>query len=240
MDTNFPAALPHGPLEEVFPDIFIVTGRFKMAPLVTITRNMIVVREGRSLTLMNSVRLSEAGEAELARLGTVERLIKLGPFHGIDDPYTVHRFRPTLYALPKARHGLGITTDVELTAASLPLADAELFTFEATQHAEAAILVHRHGGVLLTCDSVQNNVTLKRLTPLAKVGALAMGFRCKAGIGKPWRKAMAMPGGPPLSAEFERLLSLPFRHLISAHGPPLRETAREDLRATVTRLWPER
>ncbi len=43
---------------------------------------------------------------------------------------------------------------------------------------------------------------------------------------------MTPPGGS-LKADFERLAKLDFAHLIAAHGGPLRDTAREDLQATI-------
>mgnify|MGYP001615266114 CR=1 FL=1 len=60
---TFPPALPHGAIEEVFPDVFLVTGGFRFAPLLSITRNMTIVRQGAELVLVNSVSLSDEGEA---------------------------------------------------------------------------------------------------------------------------------------------------------------------------------
>ncbi len=61
----------------------------------------------------------------------------------------------------------------------------------------------------------------------------AMGFTSRrAQIGPPWRKGMTPQGGS-LKGDFERLASLDFKHLIGAHGGPLRDTAKSDLKATV-------
>ena len=110
MTTNFPEVLPHSAIEEVFPNLFMVRGSFQMAPLVTITRNMFILRNSDGeLTLINSVRLSDVGEAALGKLGEVKHLIRIGAFHDRDDPYFVHRYKPTFWALPGTRHSLDIT-----------------------------------------------------------------------------------------------------------------------------------
>ena len=56
-------AYPHGELQELFPDTFFVTGTVPLpGPLpVRFSRNMTVLRTGSSLTLVNSIRLDDAG-----------------------------------------------------------------------------------------------------------------------------------------------------------------------------------
>jgi hypothetical protein len=63
---QFPPALPHGQLEQIFPDIFFVTGTMQtvlMNARRQFSRNMTVVRDGNALTLINSIRLDGAGLA---------------------------------------------------------------------------------------------------------------------------------------------------------------------------------
>ncbi len=57
--TEFPALLPHGTLQEVLPDIFVVKGQIRIEADQTheFSRNMIVVRDSRSLALVNTIRL---------------------------------------------------------------------------------------------------------------------------------------------------------------------------------------
>ena len=66
--STFPKALPHGPIREVFPGIFFVTGGFGFGPGLRITRNMTILRQGGDLVVVNSVRLSPEGEAELGEV----------------------------------------------------------------------------------------------------------------------------------------------------------------------------
>src|SRR5688500_16275030 len=99
-----PPCPPYTSIKEIFPDVFQVEGGFRFGPGMWITRNMHVVRQGKELTLINSVRLCPEREADLLALGEVKHLLRIGEFHGADDPYYVHRFKPTLWAPPGMKH----------------------------------------------------------------------------------------------------------------------------------------
>jgi hypothetical protein len=234
---NFPEALAHGPIQQLFPDVFWVQGTFRMAPLMTITRNMFILREKGELSLINSVRLSEAGERELEALGQVKHLVKIGAFHGMDDPYFLHRYKPKFWSLPKAKHAPDIKPDVEMTVAdALPISGASLFRFDNAKFPEAAILLPIEGGLLLTCDSIQNWSTTEGNSLPMKLVLRAGGFMRPAVIGPPWRKAMTRPDAP-LSADFQRLLQQPFQSLLGGHGTPLLKTAKEALSSSVSAVF---
>jgi len=65
-----------------------------------------------------------------------------------------------------------------------------------------------------------------------------MGFlKRPAQIGPPWRKMMTPKNGT-LYSDFERLSNLDFVHIVPAHGCPLRNTAKQDLRATIEATFP--
>ena len=85
---SHPPAYPHDPVEEIAPNVFMVRGSIKLNALMRITRNMAVIRHEGTLTLVNPIRLSPAGEAELRALGDIKRIIRLG-LHGIDDRYYI-------------------------------------------------------------------------------------------------------------------------------------------------------
>ena len=72
---NGPPVYPHGPVEQIADDVFMVRGSIRMNPVVRITRNMAIVRNGSELTLVNPIRLSPAGEAELEALREVTTLV---------------------------------------------------------------------------------------------------------------------------------------------------------------------
>ena len=130
---QFPPVLPHGPIEEVFPDIFFVSGAMETV-LQDIdwqfSRNMTVVRDGERLIIINSVRLSDEGLAQLDRLGKVTDVVRLGALHGRDDPFYVERYDAEYWALPDTVHESGLQASRALTAdGPLPISDASLFEF---------------------------------------------------------------------------------------------------------------
>ena len=119
---------------------------------------------------------------------------------------------------------------------ALPVPEAELFVFREATQPECAVLWPRHGGVLVTCDSIQHWESTSRCSLLAKPVTWAMGFMRPANIGPPWLRFVTPKGGS-LLPDFERLLELPFENLIGAHGQALIGGARDALRATVDRVY---
>jgi hypothetical protein len=237
MSHAHPAAQPHGPITEVFPDVFVVRGTFPMAPLMSITRNMTVVRRGTELTILNSVRLNDAGEAELGKLGTVKNLVRLGVGHGADDPYYVQRYAPRTFAPTRMRRLRGVRVDQPVTEGEVLPFNARAFVFGGGLVDELALLLPDAGGVLVTCDAVQHWTTTAGCSLLGKVGAHALGFMKPAVIGPMWLKGITNKEPARVKPDFERLLALEFTHLLSAHGSPLKDNAKELVRASVARTF---
>ena len=77
---------PHGDIESLGADIFAVRGSIRINLLMRISRNMGIVRDGSELTLVNPIQLRPETERKLAELGEVKNIVRLGAFHGIDDP----------------------------------------------------------------------------------------------------------------------------------------------------------
>lgn len=225
-----PPRAPHGPITEVFPDVFMVTGGFGFGPGLSITRNMTIVRQGEELTLLNSVRLSPEREKELDALGKVTHLVRVGAFHGIDDPYYVDRYEPTYWAAPGAKLKSGPAATRELVPGASPIAESTVFAFERGKKPEVAVLLERDGGILVTCDSYQHWTTFAGCSLLGGVMLRAMGFGPTL-VGAPWVKAM----GPDVRADFERLRALEFRHLVPAHGTVLRDEAKAGLATAIAK-----
>lgn len=227
MTTHAPA-MPHGPLVEAFPDVFVVQGGYRFGPGMWITRNMVVVRQRDELTLINSVRLTPRGEAELEALGRVRHVLRIGAAHGLDDPYYVERYRPLLWAPPGTQHRAGLTADRALVPGAAPLEGATVFAFARARRPEVAIVLPRDGGVLVTCDSYQHWTTFEGCSLIGAALLRVMGFGPTM-VGGPWAKMM----GPAVREDFDALEALPFAHLIPGHGSVLREHAKAGLRVAV-------
>lgn len=237
--TSFPESLPHGSIEEVFPDVFFVTGEmrtefpeFPDVPWV-FNRNMTIVREGTALTLINSVRLDDRGLAALDALGTVEHLVRIGALHDRDDAFYIDRYHPTFWATDGIEPE-GIAVDRRLVpGGDTPFGDCTVFRFTTTAKPESILIVDRAGGIAVACDALQNWVAPDQFFDDATIELMkTLGFWQPANIGP----LFAMRNDPKAD-DFERLLAIPFRHALCGHGEPLRDHAHEQYSATVDRMF---
>jgi hypothetical protein len=225
---DFRPAHTHGALEEIFPNLFFLRGTLRLGPGLTITRNMVVVRQGDELTLVNSVRLNEQGEAELEKLGKVRHLVRLGFLHGADDAYYAHRYQPTFWAPKGQKHAAGLSPDRELRDNESPVERSSVFAFANGKEPEVALLLDREGGVIVPCDSYQNWTTFDGCSTIGKLMMRAMGFGPTL-IGGPWTNRI----GREVKKDFDVLVEREFRHLLPAHGEPIKNTANEGLRTAM-------
>jgi hypothetical protein len=235
---QMPPALAHGELKEVFPDVFFVTGAMKTVTLMSVpmefSRNMTVVRESNALTLINTIRLHDAGLAQLDALGRVANVVNIASRHGRDDPFYKDLYGATFWALPGAHHEHGLTADKELTpGGEMPFAGCGPFHFRTTKRPEGILNIDRAGGILVSGDSLQNYLapdeyfsddSRKRMTE--------MGFFQYANFGPLW-----MTRDEPEKQDFIRLLELPFENLLPGHGLVLRDWAKEAFTARFQRVF---
>lgn len=234
---QFPQALAHGRIQEVFPDVFFVSGAMETVLQGMdwkFSRNMTVLRDGDRLIVVNSVRLGEEGLAELDRLGRVTDVIRLGSLHGRDDPFYVDRYGAEYWAMLGMEHETGLKATRRLTPSSaLPISDASLFEFRTTQTPEGILRLDRVGGILIACDALQNWLTPDEyFSDTSRELMREMGFFTPANLGPVWVQA-ARPAGD----DFARLKELSFKHALCGHGDPLRDTAHEDYSTTFKRMF---
>lgn len=224
---ELPPALRHGEIRSIFPELFFVSGVMRMSPEFAareFSRNMTIIREGRSLTLVNTLRLDETGLEALDGLGSVEHIVKLGGFHGRDDAFYAARYpEAKVWAADGMTHGRGVRTDEVLSADASPIADARAVVFESPGIVEALLVLQREGGIVLSCDALQNWEAPDEYFNASTSAAMRSFFgRVKFGPG--W-----LNQGRATEADFETLQRLEFRHLVPAHGSPLLHSAREAL-----------
>ena len=225
---------PHGVLEAIFEDAWYLTGSVVFKPLIRLPRNMVVLRHGDELTLINSVRLDSEGLKALEALGTVTHVMKIG-IHGMDDAFYIDRYAAQHWeSCRQPGNDVPATTKVLNETTELPFPDAQVFEFKETIRPETAILVEREGGLMITCDSVQHWEPKPYASTLAKVVTKVMGFQKPAQIGPPWRKIQTKEGGS-LRPDFERMAALPFERLIGGHGGLLDGAASSTLQDSIKR-----
>ncbi len=233
---TYPSAFEHAQIEEVFPNIFFVTGAsIYRAEGVDIQKsnNMVIVRSGSDLTLINTLRLSESGLKSLDSLGKVKNVVRLGAFHDRNDPFYLDRYKATLWAIKGMIHKDQIQADVEIpTNIQVPFPGASFFVFETATQPEGILYIDREGGILVTCDSIKNWTKVDAyFSEQTGRNFSAQGLIAPANIDMVWLSAMK-----PKSTDFAKLKRLKFRHLLSAHGQPLLNTAFDDLAPLLKRL----
>lgn len=224
---DFPPALAHGKLQEVFPDVFFVTGTMKTVLMDAhwhFSRNMTVVRDGDALTLINSVRLDDEGLESLEAIGHVANVVKIGALHGIDDAFYKARYGATLWALAGMQHEHGVTADKTLIpGGEMPFSGCSVFAFCTAKLPECILHIDREGGILVACDSLQNWVAPDEFfSDESRKTMTEMGFFQPSNLGPLWMQVNE-PGGE----DFARLRELSFRHVLCGHGEPLRDRAKE-------------
>jgi hypothetical protein len=228
---------PHDPIEEIQTDVFMVRGCIPLNALMRISRNMAIVRHAGELTLVDPIRLSGAEEKRLESMGEVKRILRLGPMHGVDDPYYIERYGAELWAQAVSETYPEPAPHVRVDAATpLPFPDAELFCFAGLKQPESALLIRREGGLLLTCDGIQSYGDYRHNNLPARLMMPFIGFPKTTIIGPFWLKLMTEDSGV-LEQEFRRLLGLEFDKLLSAHGALVRSGAHAAVAAAVEKTF---
>ncbi len=228
-----------GTLQQVFDDVWWTWGTVQVGPGLAFPRNMVIVREPDGLVVIHPVMMPVEEQAKIETLGPIKHIVRLGAGHGMDDAAYIARYKPTTWGQPGALLGEGATRDRELvTGGPSPLAGGTVIAFDTSKSAECVIHVPRHGGIVLSCDSIQNWSDAPGTTALMKPVSRLMGFKGRACLGPLWRKRSEPKDGANFKATYEKILGLEFVHLIGGHGAPLKDTARADLRAAVAAAYP--
>jgi len=175
---KYPDVLPHQEIRKIFPDVYCVTGSVRMKPAFQCSRNMVIIREGNELSLINAVRLSDEGLKALDGLGRVKHVLRIAWFHGMDDPFYIDRYHAKYWSLPPGRSNFKTKPDIPLSEnTDLPFNNAQIFQFKTTQKPEAVILLNREGGIVITGDSILNITDTKfGFNLFSKVAMRFLGF----------------------------------------------------------------
>jgi hypothetical protein len=235
--TEHPPVLPHGNIEEAFPDVFFVTGAMKtvlMGGHWHFSRNMTIVREGGELTLINTVRLDEAGLDELEKLGKVANVVKIGSLHGRDDAFYVERYGAKFWAGAGMKDEHGLKPDKELVpGGETPFAGCTVFAFRMTKLPELILRIDRAGGILVAADALQNWIKPNEFfSDESRAMMTEMGFFKRANIGPVWARV-----NEPKADDFARLRQLSFQHVLCGHGEPLRDDAKEAFSSRIAEVF---
>ncbi len=238
---SFPEATPHDLPLQIAEDLFVVYGSIQAGDSQRFTRNMAIVRHGSDLTLINAVRMNEAGLKELDALGDVKHVLKLGPLHAMDDPFYVDRYQAEYWSMPGGTTYTEPKPDHLLTDDGLPFPDADLIAFGHMHQPEGVILLRRSPGILLTVDSIQSYSTpphKPHTTPAALERLKQVGFPDETIIGPIWMQ-IAVTDRDGMKEQFRHLLTLDFDQLLSAHGVFLASNAKAEVQRAFDNMFSE-
>jgi len=237
-----PKALAHGIIQKLFDDVWFVQGAVKMPMLLPmkISHSMTIVKnpENNALTLVNAMRLSEDGLQELAALGKVANVLRIGGYHGKDDGYYRERFGAKIYAIKGQVYTrkMDTTTNVDdgylqpdywlEEGSALPINAATLKILKTPNPVEALVLLEKEGGILITGDSLQNTPAPDRFVNFpARIMMKKMGFYKQYNVGPAW-----LQFAKPQLSEVRAILDLNFSHVLPGHGDPVIGDAKEKYR----------
>lgn len=235
----------HGEIRQLFDDVWIVTGAFRFPgiPPLCFSRNMTIVSDDGKLTLINSLRLGDAGLARLDELGRVSDVIRLAAFHGTDDPFYKQRYDATVWSVD-APYARGLSREPPPGAiffepdrriddsTALPLSGAAVIEIGSATPKEALLRLDRHDGLVVSGDCLQNWHRPNEFFNLpAKIIMRLMGFFRPYNVGPGWLR-----GTTPDVDEIRRKLDVAFEHLLPAHGEPVIGGARERFAPALQRL----
>lgn len=214
---EYPEALEHGPLEEVVPNVFVVKGTYKATygdDVWQFSRNMTVFRQDGQLTLINSVRLNDAGIEQLQSLGEIKNVIKLGASHGIDDPYYVNTFGAKLWMLPGDANDKGLSADEILSNQNLPQGVSQFHSLTSSTAPEAFVVLDSGGGVLVSCDGLKNwDQVDSFFSPESGDMMTQYGMIKAMDIDMNWVKNNGISAD-----DYKQVAELTFQHFVPGHG----------------------
>lgn len=239
--SKFPPVSKHGSLEEVLPDVFFVTGSVTLKkPKMRFSRNMIVLRHGNELTIVNTVRLDDEGLAALDALGEVKHILRIAGFHGMDDPFYKDRYGVPVWALEGQVYTTGFDNakaepkvyfEADRTIGpdtELPIPDAKMVRIDGASP-EGVLHLSRDGGILVSGDALQNWGRVDDYFSFsAGLMMRLMGFIKAHNVGPGWIK-----GAQPSAAQVAGLLDLDFDKVLPCHGAPVMSDAKAAYRPAI-------
>lgn len=231
---HFHPAMPHDAIREVLPNIYMVTGanteKIK-GYTCTMPRNMVIIKQGDELSLINSIRLTDDGLTELDKLGNVTHLISIGGVHGKDDPFYIDRYAPKTWRIKGMKGMSDYTADVDVVSGDeLPIKDCKIEVIEIGSRQEGIVFLDQHGGVVILCDLFLAPCKNTRHMNLPiKVLFWYLGLIGDVSKKDLYTSNSLMFQNKLTEAHLEPLKTLSYKHLLCAHGEPLHGIAKEKM-----------
>lgn len=214
---NFPPATPHDSITRVVDNVYLVRGAYPMGPGIRISRTMTIVQGDDGLVILNPIRLTNEGEAELEKFGKVRHLVKLSDSHDRDEGYYANRYKPEVWAMPNAK--LGGLTATRTLGPDVPITGAVVVNYPGTGGwKECGLWIPHGGGTLVTCDALQNHCDTAQTSFMGRLMTSLMGFKGGVIVAPMWRKYQKV-SGEAVRRAFNEVTTKAFANLVTGHGP---------------------
>ena len=265
-DVPRPAAR-HSAIEQVADDIYMVRGAmhstasrpwFERA-FQRFSRTMTIVRTpddrgGHDLTLINTIRLNDAGLQALQRIGRIANIVRLGSFHGVDDAFYVNTFSATYWVVNGMKNAPQFDGAAQVMSdGHLPIDGAVWFEFADIRFPEGVLILPANaerGGVAITVDSIQNHITARDPDNswLVQFAISKIGLKGEARLGPIWMRDQVEYTGEALTdgaakraqmiaclrPQYEALIAdFEFDILMPGHGWPIYSGARQAIAKSI-------
>lgn len=225
----YPDAVPHGALEKVTDDIYVVRGGHNMKGMV-IELTMTVIKQGSDVVIVNSMRVSPEMEAEIQKLGKIKHIVQIAGGHGDYDQYYIDTFKATFWDLPgrdeaKTPKGDKILSD----GGDFPVQGAKVMQIKDVSVSEFVVWLPHGGGTLVTGDFIQNGRPKQFVNFMGGVFTHMVGFnngRCSC---PPLFRLGFNTGECMYANNVPRIMALDFKNIAPGHGPAQIGDAKKDL-----------
>ncbi|MEZ4741138.1 MAG: hypothetical protein R3B45_01595 [Bdellovibrionota bacterium] len=220
---NYFRLLPHGPLKEVLPNVFTVTGLMRIYGLFQYSRAMTILNENGTLAIINPVRVEEDLLNKIQKLGQIKYLLKIGQLHNVDVPFYMDKFSLELWINRNdpsvdESYSTRYFDDVD----EIPILRCKVRTIRGSEIKESILVTPGDGGCLHSCDAFVNMGSDPNHNWLTS--KLSKFLPDPTYIGPNWIK-MAKP--PEASLKF--VLDFDFENFIPAHGEPIIGNAKKKI-----------
>jgi len=228
-DPNYRSVAPHGELEEVAENVYVVMGSHVIAMGLRVGLTMTIIKQGDELTIINANRFNKDVEDQILKLGKIKHIVRLSSMHGACDQYFVDKYQPTFWDLPSPEDKLPKGDKSLEDGTDFPIDGAKVLMMQDLKMPEAVVWIPHAGGTLIAGDIIQNGRPRPHGSWLGKVFSRGVGFMNGHCGCPPLYRTSVDIGKDMYSPNFPRIFELEFENIVSGHGPHQVGGAKEDL-----------
>ena len=227
----YPDVVPHGALEKVTDDIYVVRGGHTMMRIMVIDLTMTVIKQGSDVIIVNAMRVSPEMEEEIQKLGKIKHVVQICGSHGAYDQYYIDTFGATFWDLPGRDEGKTPKGDKILSdGGDFPVTGAKVIKIQDVSIPEFVVWLPNGGGTLVTADFIQNGRPKEFENYIGSWFSYLVGFnngRCSC---PPLFRLGFNTGKCMYANNVPKIMALDFKNIAPGHGPAQIGDAKEDLK----------